>query len=271
MNQAMKRVDGKVALVTGAASGIGRGCAIALAREGASVVVADIDTDGAAETCRIIEADGGTASTRGLDVTDEAAWTSAIDGLRARGLGLHILVNNAALCIRAPLLEMSLETWKRQTAVNLDGVFLGVRAALPLMTQSGGGSIVNLSSVAGLKGVAGLSGYCATKGGVRLFTKAVALECAQARNGVRVNSVHPGSIETPIWVKMGNDGRMPAIGANAVEQTMEEIRAVSGQVTPLGFSGEPRDVAEAILYLCSDAARFVTGTELVVDGGVYAG
>jgi len=271
MGLAMRRVDGKVALVTGAASGIGRGCALALAREGASVIVADVDTDGAAETCRIIEAGGGIAAAQYLDVTDEAGWASAVDGLRARGLGLHILVNNAALCIRASVLEMSFEAWKRQTAVNLDGVFLGVRAALPLMTQSGGGSIVNISSVAGLKGVAGLSGYCATKGGVRLFTKAVALECARAGNGVRVNSVHPGSIETPIWVKMANDGRMPAIGADAVERTMEEIRAVSAQITPLGFSGAPEDVAEAVLYLCSDAARFVTGTELIVDGGVYAG
>jgi NAD(P)-dependent dehydrogenase (short-subunit alcohol dehydrogenase family) len=271
MSHTMRRVEGKVALVTGAASGIGRACALALAREGASVVAADVDTDGARETCRIIQARGGAASTQDLDVTDEPGWTSVIATVRAAGLGLHILVNNAALCIRAPVLEMSLEAWKRQTAVNLDGVFLGVRAALPLMTQSGGGSIVNLSSVAGLKGVPGLSGYCATKGGVRLFTKAVALECAQARNGVRVNSVHPGSIETPIWVKMAHDGRMPDIGADAVERTLQEIRAVSAQVTPLGFSGEPEDVAEAVLYLCSDAARFVTGAELVVDGGVYAG
>ena len=271
MSQATGRVAGKTALVTGAASGIGRGCALALAREGARVIVADLDTEGARETCRLIDAEGGDARTQALDVTEEADWAEAALGLRREGAGLDILVNNAALCIRASVLEMSLEAWRRQASVNLDGVFLGVRATLPLMVESGGGSIVNISSVAGLKGVAGLSGYCATKGGVRLFTKAVALECAQARNGVRVNSVHPGSIETPIWVKMGNDGEMPKVGANSIEHIMDEIRTVAAEVTPLGFSGAPEDIAEAVLYLCSAAARFVTGAELVVDGGVYAG
>jgi NAD(P)-dependent dehydrogenase (short-subunit alcohol dehydrogenase family) len=271
MSQTMRRVEGKVALVTGAASGIGRGCAVALAREGATVVVADVDMAGAEATCDIIWQTGGGAWPQTLDVTDETGWASVVDSLKRKGAGFHILVNNAALCIRAGVLDMSLEAWRRQNAVNLDGVFLGVRAALPLMAQSGGGSIVNISSVAGLKGVAGLSGYCATKGGVRLFTKAVALECAQARNGVRVNSVHPGSIETPIWVKMGNDGEMPEIGANAVGRIMDEIRTVAAEVTPLGFSGAPEDIAEAVLYLCSEAARFVTGAELVVDGGVWAG
>jgi NAD(P)-dependent dehydrogenase (short-subunit alcohol dehydrogenase family) len=271
MSEGMGRVEGKVALVTGAASGIGRGCAIALAREGARVIVADVDAEGARETCRLVDAQGGDARTQALDVADEAAWASAVESVRRDGVGLDILVNNAALCIRATVLEMSLEAWRRQASVNLDGVFLGVRAILPLMAESGGGSIVNISSVAGLKGVAGLSGYCATKGGVRLFTKAVALECAQARNGVRVNSVHPGSIETPIWVKMGNAGEMPKVGANAIEHIIDEIRTVAAEVTPLGFSGAPEDVAGAVLYLCSEAARFVTGAELVVDGGVYAG
>ncbi|HLZ85037.1 MAG TPA: glucose 1-dehydrogenase [Caulobacteraceae bacterium] len=271
MSENTGRAEGKVALVTGAASGIGRGCALALAREGARVIVADVDTEGARETCRLIDAQGDHARTQALDVTDEAAWAEAVESVRGEGAGLHILVNNAALCIRARVLEMSLAAWRRQASVNLDGVFLGTRAALPLMADSGGGSIVNISSVAGLKGIAGLSGYCATKGGVRLFTKAVALECAQARNGVRVNSVHPGSIETPIWVKMANDGEMPKVGANAVAHIMEEIRTVAAEATPLGFSGAPEDIAEAVLYLCSPAARFVTGAELVVDGGVWAG
>lgn len=271
MSHGTGRVEGKTALVTGAASGIGRGCALALAREGARVIVADVDADGARETCRLIDAEGGEARPQALDVTDEAAWASAAGSLRREGAGLDILVNNAALCIRASVLEMSLEAWRRQASVNLDGVFLGVRAALPLMADSGGGSIVNISSVAGLKGIPGLSGYCATKGGVRLFTKAVALECAEARNGVRVNSIHPGSIETPIWVKMAHGGAMPQLGANSIATIMDETRAAGAQATPLGFSGEPEDVAQAVLYLCSDAARFVTGAELVVDGGVWAG
>jgi NAD(P)-dependent dehydrogenase (short-subunit alcohol dehydrogenase family) len=128
-----------------------------------------------------------------------------------------------------------------------------------------------MSSVAGLKGVAGLSGYCATKGGVRLFTKAVALECAAAGNGVRVNSVHPGGVETPIWLKMANGGDLPAAGSNADAEAMDAARTATERATPMGVAGTPEDIAEGVAYLCSDAARFVTGTELIIDGGVFAG
>ena len=266
----MKRAEGKVALVTGAVSGIGRATAAALADEGAEVIVADVDLGGAEETRRLIAEAGGRAEVIALDVSSEAAWSGVTDRLRQRGGALHILVNNAGLCIRASVLEMSLEAWRRQNAVNLDGVFLAVKACLPLIAASGGGSIVNISSVAGLKGVVGLSGYCASKGGVRLFTKAVALECAQARNGVRVNSIHPGAIETPIWVKMQNDGVLPA-DTNSNETAMERTRSASAKFTPMGHAGEPQDIAEGVVYLCSDAARYVTGAELVIDGGVYAG
>jgi NAD(P)-dependent dehydrogenase (short-subunit alcohol dehydrogenase family) len=156
-------------------------------------------------------------------------------------------------------------------SINLDSVFLGAKAALPLMAASGGGSIVNISSVAGLKGIAGLSGYCASKGGVRLFTKALALECAQARNDIRVNSIHPGGIETPIWVKMTNGGDMPPAGSNSINEVMEQTRVAAAAATPLGFAGLPEDIAAGVVYLCSEGARFVTGTELVIDGGVFAG
>ena len=261
---------GKVALVTGAASGIGRACAEALARAGASVVAADIDETGLAETCTGIQGAGGEVEGRRLDVAEEADWIRVMDSIQAAGRGFHILVNNAALCIHSPLSEMTLATWRRQNAVNLDSVFLGTRAALDPMTRSGGGSVVNISSVAGLKGIAGLSGYCASKGGVRLFTKAVALECAAVRNGIRVNSIHPGSIETPIWVKMQHGGDMPP-GGNSIDEIMTETRTVAAAATPLGFSGSPEDIAEGVLYLCSEAARFVTGSELVIDGGVFAG
>ncbi|MDZ4370412.1 MAG: SDR family oxidoreductase [Phenylobacterium sp.] len=259
-------MTGKVALVTGAGSGIGRACAQLLRQEGARVFAADVDLAGLAETC------GGQDGPEPLelDVTSESAWKDVIDRVRREAGGLHALINNAGICISASIADTTYEIWRRQQAVNLDGVFLGVRAALPLMEASGGGSIVNVSSVAGLNGVPGLSGYCATKGGVRLFTKAVALECAAARNGVRVNSVHPGAIETPIWAKMQNDGRMPP-GTNSAEEMMASAREVSVQVTPLGFAGAPQDIAEGVLYLCSDAARFVTGAELVIDGGVHAG
>jgi NAD(P)-dependent dehydrogenase (short-subunit alcohol dehydrogenase family) len=261
-------LEGKVALVTGAGSGIGRACAAALAREGARVFAADIDEAGAAETVAAISG-GGVASPIRLDVTDEGGWHVAVNEIKRQAAGLHVLVNNAALCIRAPLLEMDLATWRRQNAVNLDGVFLGTRAAVPLIAGSGGGAIVNISSVAGLQGVPGLSGYCASKGGVRLFTKAVALECAAARNNIRVNSIHPGSIETPIWVKMLNGGEMPR-ELNSADEIMRETRKVSARVTPLGFAGAPQDIAEGVVYLSSDAARFVTGAELVIDGGVFA-
>ena len=266
----MGRLQGKVALVTGAASGIGRACAIGLAREGARVFAADIDGPGREETCRAVEAGDGTAAPLDLDVANEAAWSRSLAVVDAAAGALHILVNNAALCIHTPLMEMSFETWRRQNAVNLDGVFLGVRAALPLMVRSGGGSIVNIASVAGMKGIAGLSGYCASKGGVRLFTKAAALECAAARNGVRVNAILPGAIETPIWVKMINDGVLPD-GSNSIDEIMTETRSAAAQATPLGVHGAPEDIAEGVLYLCSDAARFITGADLIIDGGVLAG
>ena len=263
----MTGIDGKVVLVTGAASGIGRAGAMALAAEGAVVIVADVDGAGGEETCQAIAATGGRARFQPLDVTSEAAWAEAIGGVERREGALHVLINNAGICISAPLLEMSYEAFKRQNAINIDGVFLGTNAALPRIARSGGGSIVNLSSVAGLKGVAGLSGYCASKGAVRLFTKAVALECARAKNGVRVNSIHPGAIETPIWVKMGAGGVMPDLGANEVADRMEATRVAADRATPLGAAGKPEDIAAGMVYLCSAEARFVTGLELVIDGG----
>jgi NAD(P)-dependent dehydrogenase (short-subunit alcohol dehydrogenase family) len=266
----MSRLAGKIALVTGAASGIGRACAESLAAEGARVFVADVDESGAREACAAIAATGGSAQPLALDVTDEAAWAAALARVRAEAGALHVLVNNAGICIAAPLLELSYASWRRQLAVNLDGVFLGTKAALPLMATSGGSSIVNVSSVAGLQGVPGLSGYCATKGGVRLFTKAVALECAQARNGVRVNSVHPGGIETPLWAKMASDGLAPPPGDPSIPGRMDGARAASLATTPLGIVGTPADIAAGVVYLASDDARFVTGTELVIDGGVFA-
>jgi NAD(P)-dependent dehydrogenase (short-subunit alcohol dehydrogenase family) len=267
----MDRLRGKVALVTGAASGIGRACAESLAAEGARVVVADVDESTGRAVSDALTARGRDARFVALDVTDEAAWASAIARVRSELGALHVLVNNAGICIAAPLLELSYASWRRQLAVNLDGVFLGTKAALPLMAASGGGSIVNISSVAGLQGVPGLSGYCATKGGVRLFTKAVAIECAQARNGVRVNSIHPGGIETPLWAKMASDGLAPAPNDPSIPSRMEGARAAAVAATPLGVVGTPADIASGVVYLASDEARFVTGIELTIDGGTSAG
>src|SRR3954451_4562375 len=197
------RVDGKVALVTGGASGIGRGCAEKLAAEGASVVVTDVQDAKGAEVVGAIEKVGGKAEYLHHDATDEADWETVISRIKAAHGRLDILVNNAGIAIPGSVIEMSLADWRKQTAINLDGVFLGTKHSIPLMRASGdGGSIINMSSVAGLKGSAALAGYCATKGGVRLFTKSIAMECANAKDGIRVNSVHPGIIETPIWLSI---------------------------------------------------------------------
>jgi NAD(P)-dependent dehydrogenase (short-subunit alcohol dehydrogenase family) len=256
------RVAGKVALVTGGASGIGRGTAEKLAEEGATVVVTDIqDPLGEDVVAGIVKA-GGQAEYRRHDVTDEDAWIDVVGGVKARHGRLDILVNNAGIGIGGPILEMKLSDWRRQTAINLDGVFLGVKHGIPLMRQSGdGGSIVNISSVAGLKGTPSLAGYCATKGGVRLFTKAIALECANAKDGIRVNSIHPGLIETPIWLSVGN-------AINPGQNEMPDLDAMSAMSVPLGVKGVPADIANGVLWLCTDEARYVTGLELVIDGGL---
>jgi NAD(P)-dependent dehydrogenase (short-subunit alcohol dehydrogenase family) len=253
------RVRGKVALVTGGASGIGRGCAEKLAAEGATVVVTDLQDIKGEEVVEAIAKAGGKASYLHHDVTDEDAWAGVIAKVKAEHGRLDILVNNAGIGLAASVLDMPLADWKRQIAVNLDGVFLGTKHAIPLMRDGGGGSIVNMSSVAGLKGSPTLAGYCATKGGVRLFTKAVAMECANAKDGVRVNSVHPGIIETPIWLTV-----MPQGGANAPP----DLDAVSAMAVPLGVKGYPEDIANGVLWLASDDSRYVTGAELVIDGGL---
>jgi len=255
------RVKGKVALVTGGASGIGRASALLLAKEGATVVVTDIQDDQGRDVVAAIKKAGGDGVYLHHDVADEAAWEKVIAEVRARFGKLHVLVNNAGIAIAGSVLTMTLADWRRQQAINLDGVFLGVKHSLPLMRESGGGSIVNISSLAGLKGSPTLAGYCATKGGVRLFTKAVAMECGQARDNVRVNSIHPGIIETPIWLGIVPGGLAP--GSNS-----PNLDAISEQVVPIGRKGVPEDIAAGVLYLASDDSRYVTGSELVIDGGM---
>ena len=160
---------------------------------------------------------------------------------------------------------MSLADWRRQTAINLDGVFLSVKYSLPLMRKTGGGSIIMMSSLAGLRGSATLAGYSATKGGVRLFAKSIAMECASVGDGIRVNSVHPGIIGTPIW------GKIPAGGAASGQNAPIDYEELAKLATPLGRAGRAREIAQGVLYLASDASSYVTGTELVIDGGMFAG
>jgi len=256
------RVEGKVALVTGGSSGIGKGCAEVLAREGAIVVITDIQDDKGPAVAAEIVAAGGRCEYLHHDVTSEDEWIGVVGEIESRHGRLDILVNNAGIGIGSPTITtMSLADWRRQQAINVEGVFLGIKHGLLLMRKAGnGGSIVNMSSVAGLKGSPTLAAYSATKGAVRLFTKAVALECAQVKDGVRVNSVHPGIIETPIW-----QGIIPSQpGANS----LPDLDAISTMAVPLGVKGLPADIANGVLWLASEESRYVTGAELVIDGGL---
>jgi NAD(P)-dependent dehydrogenase (short-subunit alcohol dehydrogenase family) len=260
------QVQGKVALVTGGASGIGAAVAELLAREGASVALTDVDELKGPEVVAGIRKAGGEAIFLNQDVTSESRWGEVVAEVGARYGRLDILVSNAGIGIAVPtIVEMSLADWRRQTAINLDGVFLSVKHGLPLMRKTGGGSIIMMSSLAGLRGAQGLAGYCATKGGVRLFAKAIAMECASFADGIRVNSVHPGIIDTPIW------GKIPTEAAGATANAPIDVEERARIATPLGRAGQASEIAAGVLYLASDASRYVTGTELVIDGGMYAG
>ena len=262
----MGQVEGKVALVTGGAAGIGAACAETLAREGAKVVVTDLDGARGEALAGRLRSEGREASFLHQDVTDEARWVEVVAETERLFGGLHVLVANAGIAVMRPVLDMTLDEWRRQTAVNLDGVFLSVKHTIPAMRRAGGRgcSVVLMSSVAGLRGSAGLAGYSATKGAVRLFAKSVAMECAAARDGIRVNSVHPGIIETAIWEKM------PA-GLPEGRNAPLDARAIAAQGVPLGEPGQASDVAAGVLFLASDASRHMTGSELVIDGGMTAG
>jgi NAD(P)-dependent dehydrogenase (short-subunit alcohol dehydrogenase family) len=260
------QVQGKVALVTGGASGIGAAIAELLAREGASVAVTDVDDLKGPEVVAGIKKAGHEASFLDHDVTSEPRWIEVVAEVEQRYGRLDILVSNAGIGISVPdITEMSLADWRRQTAINLDGVFLSVKHCLPVMRKTGGGSIIMMSSLAGLRGAAGLAGYSATKGGVRLFAKAIAMECATAGDGIRVNSVHPGIIDTPIWGKTSTEA------TNSGQNAPIDPALRAKLATPLGRVGEAAEIAGGVLYLASDASRYVTGTELVIDGGMNAG
>ena len=252
----MARVDGKVAIVTGAASGIGRECAQRLAAEGARVVAADRDAAGGAATA---EALGPPHIFHALDVTDEAAWARVVDDtVRAFGR-LDILVNAAGVGAVADIEHTTLAQWRFVQAVNSDGVFLGCREAFRAMKPGGGGSIVNVSSVAGLVGDGDLPAYCASKGAVRLLTKSVALHGARRGANIRCNSVHPGFIATPMVDALAAAYPDPAVARDRLANANPQRRI-----------GDVDDVAYLVLYLASDEAKFVTGAELVVDGGATA-
>ncbi len=256
----MSELAGRVALVTGASRGIGAGAARALAAAGARVIVTDM-----ADTTALAAEIGGLA--RRQDVTDEAQWAETVAFAKAEAGGLDILVNNAGLFLMKPITETTLEDWRRLHAVNVEGVFLGCKHAIPLMAEraqawAGGASIVNLSSVAGIAGSAGTVCYNSTKGAVRLMTKGLAMELATRR--IRVNSVHPGVIDTAMGGEVVH-GVATVWGAGD-----NEARAQVDQMHPLGHMGKVSDIANAIVYLASDKAAFMTGSEMIIDGGFTA-
>lgn len=261
---------GKIALVTGAGAGIGRACALELAAHGAQLIATDIDEAGVNETVALVTAAGGKARAMAHDVTQEAAWQAVYASIDGQEAGLHILVNNAGIAVAAPITEMSLADWQRQNAVNLDGVFLGTKYAIPRMANSGNGSIINISSVAGLVGAPGLTGYNATKGGVRLFTKGVALELAAATMPIRVNSVHPGIIDTEIWSKEMSASADAIVALSDTGDNRPAVEVIAELSVPGGKLGKPKDIAQAVVFLASDASSYMTGSELVVDYGYSA-
>ena len=256
------RVAGKVALVTGAASGIGKATALALAREGAKIAVTDLNAAGARVTVNEIIANGGDAVAYSLDVTSETDWERALDNVLENWNKLDILVNNAGISFAKPVTEMTLSEWQRVMAVNLDGVFLGTKHGVRAMRKGAGGSIINVASASGLKASPGASAYCASKAAVRMFTKAAALECAQNDDRIRVNTVFPSGVISPMWESMEFWQELKAKTGSE-----EAAWQVLSEGIPLKRFARAEEIAQAILYLATDEAGFVTGADFVIDGG----
>lgn len=256
----MKRLNGKVAWVTGGASGIGLATALLFAQEGAQVVVTDIDQKaGSAARGRFAES-GLAADFQLQDVTDEGAWNDLGDYILRKYGKLDVLVNNAGIALMGSVEEANLDQWRRTMAVNLDGVFLGTQTAIRLMRTTGG-SIVNVSSVEGIIGEPMVAAYNASKGGVRIFTKSAALHCADKGYPIRINSIHPGFVGTPMV-------------AGALATLEKDVAAAFGASVlsriPLGRFATPEEIARPILFLASDESTYMLGAELVVDGGMTA-
>ena len=254
------RLDGKVALITGAATGVkgelmgfGGAAAWLFAREGAKVVLTDINDDLGQRTATQIDEEVGNATYVHLDVTREEEWTAAVQAAVSNFGRLDVLVNNAGTSVRSTVEETTMDEWQGQMDVHAKGVFLGTKHAIPEMRKAGGGSIVNVSSIYGVVGSPQSAAYHAAKGASRLFTKAAAVQ--YARENIRVNSVHPGYVFTPMTERVFSD---------------PEVHDWRVSKTPLGRLGRAEDVVYGILYLASDESLFVTGSELIIDGGLSA-
>ena len=252
----MSRLENRVVLISGGASGIGAATGRLIVREGGKAVLADRDE----AKGRALAAELGTGSLFvPLDVTDETAWNKAVEVAVDAFGGLHGLLNAAGVGVRNSIEDCSLADYRRVNDVNSLGTFLGCKAAVPVMKQAGGGSIVNISSVLGLRGASYAMAYCASKGAVRLLTKHVALHCAQMKYNIRCNSVHPGYIDTPMIAPRLDQN----VGNMTGRQWLEDLH-------PLGRLGRPEEVANMILFLLSDESSFSTGSEFVCDGGLTA-
>ena len=248
----MRRLEDKVALITGAASGIGSAHARVFSSEGAKVIIADIQEEKAYEILNMINKAGGEAIFYHLDVTDKTAWKSCVTKAVETFGQLDVLINNAGIFHPGGLEEETEEGWQKIMDINLKGVFLGMKACIHELKKTGNASIVNISSLYGIKGAPGSIAYNVSKAGVHLATKSAALE--YARLGVRINSIHPGQIITPIIANL----------------TPEQDSAIKESI-PMGRSGQPEEVAYTSLFLCSDEASYITGAQILVDGGWGAG
>ena len=266
----MNRVDGKVAIVTGGARGLGAASAKKLAQGGAQVVLTDLREELGAKTAAEINDAGGNAIFLTQDTASEEQWVDVVTKTKEHFGGVDILLNNAGIGTGGRIDKMELKDWQHMMGINMEGVFLGMKHCIPPMREraekwAGGGSIINISSIMGFIGAPGSTAYCASKGGVRLATKAAALECAKLGFNIRVNSVHPGYMETE-----GLQSAMRAIAKTSGDEAKEAARQDMIKSTPIGRLGKPEDIANGVLFLASDDASFITGTELVIDGGVLA-
>ena len=255
----MKRLEGKVALVTGGSLGIGKAICKEFAAEGAAVVITDVLDDEGQQLASEIQQDGGAAEFHHLDVSSEDEVARVFGEVEKKHAKLDVLVNNAGISgPNKPTHEIDIEEWEKLMGVNVRGVFFCTKHAIPRMLNNGGGSIINLSSIYGIIGAEDIPAYHASKGAGRLMTKADAL--FYAKNNIRVNSIHPGYIWTPLVEKMGKES----------PQGVEEFRKELDSKHPIGHVGEPEDIAHGAVYLASDESKFVTGSELVIDGGYTA-
>lgn len=253
------RLNGKMAFITGGASGLGRASAHMMAKEGAKVAVSDINGDGAAAVVDEINAFApGHAFAHHLDVTQEENWQAALTAAHEDMGGLNVLLNNAGIGGGSTVEDTDYETWKRVHEVDVDSVFLGCKYAIPLMVPHAPGSIINISSIAGLIAGHNMAAYNSAKAGVWLLSKSVALHCAKRGYNIRSNTIHPTFIDTPIL-----DGMVGAM-------SRDELKAKLARQVPLNQVGDPDDVAYAVTYLASDESKFMTGAELKLDGGISA-